>query len=290
MNPSIEFTHIATNGITLHVALAGPADGPPVVLLHGFPEYWGGWQRQIPALAAAGYRVIVPDQRGYNLSSKPRGVAAYRITHLMDDVIGLLDALGYRQVALVGHDWGAAVAWWVAGMHPDRLSKLAILNVPHTAVMFRALLHSWRQLRRSWYMFFFQLPRVPESSLAANNWRNAVRTLKGSTRRGTWTPEQIGGYRGAWSQAGAITAMLNWYRAALRGQGKLASLGRIRVPTLMIWGAQDIALGRELAQPSIELCDTGRLVFLEEAGHFVQHEEPEQVNTLLLDFLTEATA
>ncbi|MFZ2488114.1 MAG: alpha/beta hydrolase [Anaerolineae bacterium] len=282
---NLEFTHIPTNGITLHVVQAGPADGPPVVLLHGFPEYWGAWQAQIPALAAAGYRVIVPDQRGYNLSDKPRGVGAYHIRHLVQDTIGLLDALGYQQVALVGHDWGAAVAWWVAGTHPDRLSQLAILNVPHTAVMFRTLLRSWTQIRRSWYIFFFQLPGLPEASLRRNNWANAVRSLKGSTRRGTFSAAQIEGYRAAWGQPGAITGMINWYRAALRHQRTLASLGRIHVPTRMIWGAQDIALGKEMAQPSIELCDQGELVLLEQAGHFVQHEEPAQVNALLLDFL-----
>ncbi len=282
---TIEHTTIRSNGIDLHVAQAGPADGPPLILLHGFPEYWGGWAKQIPALAAAGYRVWAPDQRGYNLSSKPAGLRAYAIDELARDVLGLMDATGHQQVRLVGHDWGAAVAWWVAGHHPQRLSHLAILNVPHLAVMFGAVWRSWAQMRRSWYIFAFQLPRLPEASLRRNNWTNAIRALKGSARRGTFNDAEIEQYRAAWSQPGAITGMVNWYRAAGRSQRKLRSLGRIRVPTLMIWGAHDIALGRELAQPSIDQCDRGRLVFIEEAGHFVQHEESERVNELLVEFL-----
>lgn len=281
----IEHTTIQTNGVALHVAQAGPADGPPVILLHGFPEYWGGWAKQIPALAAAGYRVWAPDQRGYNLSSKPAGLRTYDIDALARDVVGLIDATRREKVLLVGHDWGAAVAWWVAGNYPERLHKLAILNVPHLAVMFRTVWRSWTQMRKSWYIFFFQIPRLPEASLRRKGWTNAIRALKGSARRGTFTAEDIAGYRAAWSQPGAITGMINWYRAAGRTQGKLRSLGRITVPTLMIWGAKDLALGREMAQPSIDLCDRGRLVFIEEAGHFVQHEEPARVNELLLQFL-----
>ena len=280
----IEHTTIQTNGVALHVAQAGPADGPPVILLHGFPEYWGGWAKQIPALAAAGYRVWAPDQRGYNLSSKPAGVRAYDIDELAQDVLGLIDATGHEKVHLAGHDWGAAVAWWVAGKYPQRLHRLAILNVPHVAVMFRTMWRSWAQMRRSWYIFFFQIPRLPEASLRRNNWTNAIRSLKGSSRRGTFTPEEIDGYRAAWSQPGAITGMINWYRAAGRSPRKLTRLGRIAVPTLMIWGAKDIALGREMAQPSFDLCDDGRLVVIEEAGHFVQHEAPERVNRLLVEF------
>lgn len=285
MNIALQHDILPTNGITLHVAQAGPAGGPPVILLHGFPEYWGGWARQIPALAEAGYRVWAPDQRGYNLSSKPAGVRAYDIDELARDVLGLIDATGQDKVLLVGHDWGAAVAWWMAGKYPDRLHKLAILNVPHLAVMFRTVWRSWAQMRRSWYIFFFQIPGLPEASLRRNNWSNAIRSLKGSSRRGTFTPEDSEQYRAAWSQPGAITGMVNWYRAAVRSQRKLAGLGRIRVPTLMIWGAKDIALGREMAQPSIDLCDDGRLVFVEEAGHFVQHEEPARVNEMLIEFL-----
>ncbi len=188
MENTLNLTHvnIKTNGITLHVVQAGPADGEIVILLHGFPEFWRAWIKQIPALVEAGYRVWIPDQRGYNLSEKPQGASAYDIDILARDVVGLIDACGQERVALIGHDWGAAVAWWVAGKYPERLTQLVILNVPHLAIMFRTLLRSWTQMRRSWYIFFFQLPRLPEASLRRNNWTNAIRALKGSARRGTF--------------------------------------------------------------------------------------------------------
>ncbi len=273
------------NNLDFHVVMAGPADGPLVLLLHGFPEFWYSWRRQMPALAAAGYHVWAPDQRGYNRSAKPRRVSDYDIDLLARDVIGMIDASGRRQVHLVGHDWGAAVAWWVAGHHPERLASLTILNVPHLHVMKEAILHNPAQRRRSWYIYFFQLPWLPELSLADRNWTNAVRSLKGSSRRGTFSNDDLAAYRQAWAQPGAMTGMLNWYRAAARSFFRLGNLGRIRVPTLMLWGAQDIALGRELAQPSIDQCDDGRLVYLEEASHWVQHEEPDRVNRLLLEHL-----
>ncbi len=154
-------THFITaNGIKLHVQTDGPENGTSVVLLHGFPEFWYGWRRQIPALVEAGFRVIVPDQRGYNLSDKPKGVAAYDVDVLARDVIGLLDHFGIQKARLVGHDWGAVVAWTVALQHPDRLEKLAILNVPHPDVMTRFVLGNPAQRKKSWYVFFFQLPFV----------------------------------------------------------------------------------------------------------------------------------
>jgi len=273
------------NNLDFHIIMAGPSDGPLVILLHGFPEFWYSWRRQIPALAAAGYHVWAPDQRGYNRSARPPGIDAYAIDQLAGDVVGMIDASGRRQVHLVGHDWGAAVAWWVAGHYPERLASLSILNVPHLRVMKEAILHNAAQRQRSWYIYFFQLPWLPEQSLADRNWTNAIRSLKGSSRRGTFSDEDLAAYRQAWSQPGAITAMLNWYRAAARNFFHMGGLGRIRTPTLMLWGTQDIALGRELAQPSIDQCDDGRLVYLEEASHWVQHEEPARVNQLLLEHL-----
>ena len=278
-----------TNGVNLHVVMAGQQAGPLVILLHGFPEFWYGWRQQMPALAAAGYTVWAPDQRGYNRSDKPAGVAAYAIDTLARDVVGLIEASGREQVYLVGHDWGAAVAWWVAGKYPQRVKKLAILNVPHPAVMRRTVIEDEEQRKLSWYIFFFQLPWLPEQSLSRDNFTNMIRALKGSSRRGTFTDDDVAAYRQAWAQPGALTAMLNWYRAAVRNQGQAVDLGRITVPTLMIWGAQDSALSRAMAQPSIDLCDDGRLVFLEEASHWVQHEEAAAVNRLLLEFLGESS-
>lgn len=275
---------VTTNGVRLHVVEAGPADGPLVVLLHGFPELWYGWRRQIEPLAGAGYRVLVPDQRGYNLSDKPRGVSAYRLDALAGDVVGLIEDAGREKAAIVGHDWGAIVAWWLALTHAERLERLAILNVPHPAVMRRHLRSSRRQLRRSWYIFLFQLPWLPEWFLRRRGFRNAVRALRAS-RPGTFSDADIEVYREAWSQPGALRSMLHWYRAALRAPSRRPPSVRVSVETLMLWGCRDVALGREMAAPSIDLCDKGRLILFEQASHWLQHEEAENVTRLLLGFL-----
>ncbi len=276
---------IETNGIRLNVVQAGPEDGPLLILLHGFPEFSYGWRKQIPYLASAGYRVWAPDQRGYNVSDKPEGIAAYSLDQLAADVIGLIDAAGQEKAYLVGHDWGGAVAWWTAANYPDRLEKMVILNVPHGAVLQKNLRKNFTQLRKSWYFFFFQIPWLPETMARQQNWKRSVQSLKNSSRPGTFTADDLDQYRRAWSQPQAYRSMINWYRAMLQKPPSPPANSRITVPTLLIWGAKDRFLGRELAQPSIDRCDDGRLVFIEEATHWVQHEEPEQVNELISAFL-----
>jgi pimeloyl-ACP methyl ester carboxylesterase len=281
----LEHRHIPTNGIRLHVVEAGPKSGVPVILLHGFPEFWYGWRRQIPALAEAGCRVIVPDQRGYNLSDRPNSIKNYHIDKLTEDVLGLIDALGYEKVNLVGHDWGAIVSWIFAFWHPERLHKLGILNAPHPLVMRRFLQRDFEQIRRSWYTYFFQLPWIPEIGMRANNWRGAVRALRGSGKIHTFTNEDIAKYKEAWSQPGAITSMINWYRAGSRYFLGLPKEMRIKVPTLMIWGMKDFALTHRLARPSMDYVDEGNLILFPDATHWVQHEASGEVNHYLIDFL-----
>jgi pimeloyl-ACP methyl ester carboxylesterase len=280
--------YVSVNGIQLHIMTDGVETHPPVILLHGFPEFHFGWRRQIPALQQAGFRVIVPDQRGYNLSDKPEGIPAYEVDILVRDVIGLLDHYRIPRARLVGHDWGAFVAWTTAIQHPDRVEKLAILNVPHPDVMTRFVLGNPAQRKKSWYVFFFQMPWA-EWLLRRNNYHNLARTLSG--RRGSFTPADILEYKKAWSQPGALTAMLNWYRAAfrraLRGSWNPAKipLRPVHTPTLMLWGKHDVALSYAMAQPSIELCDQGELVTFEHATHWVQHDAAAEVNQKLLAFL-----
>ena len=284
MPDNFEHTTIKTNGIYLHVVQAGPQDGPLVILLHGFPEFWYGWQKQMAFLAQAGYRVLVPDQRGYNLSDKPRGFAAYTINELSADVIGLLDATKREKCYLVGHDWGANVAWWTAIRHPERVEKLVIINVPHPTVFQQTLRKNLGQLRRSWYVFFFQIPWLPEKLLSRQNWRVALRSLVNTSRPGTFSEGDQEKYRAAWSQPYAMTAMINWYRAVVRKPPKKPANMRVRVPTLVIWGKGDKFLVSAMAQPSADMCDAGRVEFFPHGTHWVQHEEPDRVNKLLTDF------
>lgn len=285
MAAQLEHTIIRTNGINLHVVQTGAADGKVVILLHGFPEFWYGWRNQIDYLAEHGYRVLVPDQRGYNLSDKPAGVAAYNQDQLTADILGLIDATGRDKVCLIGHDWGGAVAWWLAFKHPERLDRLVILNSPHHKIFARALRTSSAQRRKSWYMVFFQTRRLPEWVVRRGNWHWFIRSVfQGSA---AFTAEDIEQYRQAWSQPGAMTAMINWYRAS-----RLAphpADWRVHVPTLLIWGKGDSALGAELAQPSIAMCDQGRLVFIDHASHWVQHEAADQVNHWIGEFLAESS-
>lgn len=277
----LEHTSIETNGIRLHVVQAGPADGKPVIMLHGFPEFWYGWRNQIDPLVNAGFRLIIPDQRGYNLSEKPKQVAAYTLDAVSDDLIGLIDHLGLEKSVVVGHDWGGAAAWWAASKYPDRIERLAVLNVPHHAALRAAIREDPKQRRRLLYMLFFQLPVLPELLIKPGRGYLLAKLLSASSS--AITPEDIEQYRQAWSQPGAITAMLNWYRAARRARPPDSA--PITMPTLIIWGKHDVAFRSYLAEKSLELCENGHLKLIDEVGHWVQHEAAETVNTHLIDWL-----
>ncbi|MEB3243674.1 MAG: alpha/beta hydrolase [Cyanobacteriota bacterium] len=266
-------------GLRFHAVAAGPADGPLLILLHGFPEGWWGWHRQIAPLAQAGYRVVVPDQRGYNLSDKPPDVSAYRVDRLGGDVLALLDHLGRETTFLAGHDFGAAVAWWLLLTHPGRFQAAAILNVPHPLVMARQLRTSLGQLRRSWYIFAFQIPRLPEWWLARRHGHALVHSLVATSRAGTFRPADLDAYRRAWHQPGSLRAMLHWYRAALRAgfAAPGATTERVSVPLLILWGEEDHFLARAMASESLAYCDRGRAILLPNVSHWLQHEEPERV-------------
>ena len=284
MQPSFEKRYVEVNEVRLHVVEAGPRDGRLVIFLHGFPEFWYGWRRQIEPFAAAGYRVLVPDQRGYNLSGKPPSVRHYGLDTLVADVVGLVREAGRDSTLLVGHDWGGAVAWWTAVRHPDLVQRLAVLNMPHPLVMRRFLKSDRAQRRKSRYIFLFQLPWLPEMRLRRRDWQSAVRALQRTSRPGTFSDEDMEAYREAWRRPGAARAMIHWYRAAMRRPPRRVPDPRVRVPTLIVWGARDRFLGREMVEPSLELCEQGRAEVIEEATHWIQHEEPARVNRLLLEF------
>lgn len=283
MEYPLEHHDVLTNGVRLHVVQCGPADGPLAILLHGFPEYWETWYKQLPALAAAGYRVWAPDQRGYNLSDKPRGIRSYVIPVLAADVVGLIDAAGRQQAHVISHDWGAIVTWYLAAQYPERLATTTIINVPHPAAETKNLWRVPSQLLHSWYMAFFQLPSLPERWFKSRNWRTASQWLVDTSLPGTFSPEDMAGYRAAWQQPGALTAMINWYRG-LRYAGRL-EWPRIKGPLQVIWGKQDVFLKARMAEVSLTQCDNGQLHFFPDATHWVHLEKAEEVNELLLKLM-----
>jgi epoxide hydrolase 4 len=268
--------------VTLHYVEAG--DGPLVVLLHGFPEFWYAWRRQIAPLAAAGFRVVAPDLRGYNLSSKPDGVKPYSAENLAEDVRGLIQERGAASALVAGHDWGGTAAWTLAMHHPEVVDRLAILDAAHPRKLNEGLRHP-SQLRRSWYFFYFQLPGLPEHHVKANDWEFFQDFLRDA--QPPYTPEEIKHYIEAWSQPGAEAAMINYYRFAVRhGSGDVRP---VTAPTLVIWGGSDRFLGPTLAEPHPEdVPNLDRVERLPDASHWVHHDEADKVNQLLAEFFTPA--
>jgi len=268
----------------LHYVEAG--EGPLIVLLHGFPEFWYGWRLQIQPLAAAGFRVVAPDMRGYNLSSKPDGVASYAGDLLAADVRGLIHERGAESAMLVGHDWGGTAAWTTAMNHPEVVDRLAILNAAHPRKLLQGLHHPG-QLRKSWYFFFFDLPDLPEAVVHANRWHFFRHFLHDA--HPAYTPEEIDRYLKAWSQPGASAGMINYYRSSVRQKHAEAQIRTISAPTLVIWGQRDRYLGQELAEPDHDdVPNLDRVERLPDASHWVHHDEHERVNQLVTDFFAPA--
>ena len=282
MDLADHFADVGT-GVRLHYVEAG--EGPLVVLLHGFPEFWWSWRHQIPALADAGFRVVAPDLRGYGQSDAPPRWQDYKMETLAADVAGLIEALGEERAFVVGHDWGAAVAWMVATLHPERVERLAILNVPHPETMLRTLRSSPRQLLHSWYMFFFQIPWLPETAARLAG-RRFLEGAYRDARPGAFTPEDLARYEEALLRSpGGIKGPIDYYRAALRRSPRAAQeqFTPIAAPTLVIWGVQDRFLTEQMADPDPALVPDVRVVKLPDASHWVQHDEPERVSTLLVE-------
>jgi pimeloyl-ACP methyl ester carboxylesterase len=275
-----ELRFVDVGDVTLSVVVAGPEDGEPVVLLHGFPEFWYGWHEHIGPLANEGYRVLVPDLRGYHLSDKPTAVSAYRPTALAGDVLGLLDAFELEDAHVVGHDWGGFVAWWVGLHHPEHVRTLAVLNLPHPSAFRRALRTDWEQRLKSWYVLFFQLPKLPEAMAKVSDWRVLCDVMRRTSEPGTFSEVDFDRYRTAWSQPGAYRAMVNWYRAVVRADERVEDPHCER-PTLVLWGAKDAFLSRSMALESVQYCESEHLVVLDDATHWLHHEEPIRVRNEL---------
>lgn len=274
---------VEVGGLTFDVAVGGPAGGRPVLLLHGFPENASMWDGVLPALHAAGLRTYAPDQRGYSPGARPAEVSAYAMSELTGDVLGLLDALELPFVDLVGHDWGAVVAWNVAGRHPDRVRTLTAVSVPHPAAHADALRHDAHQQRLSAYILAFRVPVVPEKTLLAQDAKRLRRVF---------TPlpaEATEKFVRPMTEPGALTAALNWYRAM--GRRDLEGLGAVSVPTTYIWGTEDLGVGRTAAEDCAKHV-TGEFEFVELPGvsHWVPEQEPETVARLVLARIAGAEA
>ncbi len=281
---AIKTRRVEANGLDFEVAVCG--DGPKfALLLHGFPECNYSWRQQMPLLAEKGYTAWAPNLRGYGGTTRPSEVRDYRMRHLADDVAGLIDAAGAEETLLIAHDWGGAIAWLFALAEIRPLERLIVMNIPHPR-RFRSGLRTWRQLRRSWYIFFFQVPWLPERLLGANGARRVSGMIRGSAAAKDRFPgEVLEVYRKNAAQPGAIAAMLAYYRAYIR-YGVDEDLARavyknLETPTLMIWGEEDTALGRELTIGTEELVSDLTLRYLPGVSHWVQQEAPEIVNAMI---------
>ena len=280
---------VEANGQRFEVAEAGEGDRL-ALLLHGFPELNFSWRHQMPLLASLGYRVWAPNQRGYGQSSRPQGIAAYDADKLVADAAALIDASGAKEVTLIAHDWGGAIAWHFAIRRARPLARLVVMNCPHPACFAREL-KTWKQLRKSWYMFFFQLPWLPEALLTANDARAVRRAFSESAIDKRRFPRaDLDVYARAARAPGAMTAMINWYRAAARNRTLTSGEDYpvIDVPTLLIWGEADAALDIATTQGTGRYVGDFTLRRLPGVSHWVQQEAPEAVNTILETWLPRA--
>jgi len=282
---------VTFDGVTLKYEAMGDPTNPPAILLHGFPEFWYSWRYQMPALADAGFYAIAPDQRGYNRSSKQ---GPFTTKRLVQDVAQFQDALGIKRCAIVGHDWGGAVAWTFAAACPERVERLVVMNGPHPRAYMDACRKGFKQIFKSWYFFFFQLPLIPEWTLRANNYMALRSMFRKLVPPQYMSDTDIDRYVGAWRQPGAMTATINWYRGLPQQMfrsraGGSASLPKIKAPTCVIWGMDDHALDPSCNDTLDKYVENLVVHNLPGASHFVQMYDPPAVNALLIPFLKGTT-
>lgn len=268
--------------VSLHVVFAGPTDGDPVILLHGYPEFWYAWRGPMAVLAKAGFRVIAPDQRGYNYSDKPADVSAYRLDKLAGDVVGLADALGYKKFFLAGHDFGGQVAWWTLILYPERVEKSVIINKEHPLA---GVDYAPKGEEIDWYMTFLQIPWLPGYVGRLGNWTLLERTLRATSLPNTYSDPDLDQFRSAWDNDGAIDSMGKWYRANINFRKNIGS-GRISTPTMMMIAPDDAFTPRDLARRNIQFLDNGRLVELDTGTHWVIQENPELIGSSIAEFFS----
>ncbi len=283
MDASQTYEFTIANGVRLHYVAEG--SGPLMLMLHGFPEFWYSWRYQIPEFAKD-YRVVALDLRGYNESGKPKNPSAYQMSVLVDDIRAVIESLGYDRAILVGHDWGGAIAWNVAYAYPSLIEKLIVLNIPHPA-KFSEGMQSIDQLQKSWYVLAFQIPGLPELLLQWDDYR-AIESIfvETAANPNVFSAADIEAYKNAAAKRGAIAAMLSYYRQIFPNLFEEREWGILQVPTLMVWGEKDTALGKELTFGTDVYVRDFQVRYIPDVGHWVQQEAPELVNEYMREFVT----
>jgi epoxide hydrolase 4 len=289
--PNVEIIRVAANGISFEVAAMGQGDRL-ALCLHGFPEHAYSWRHQMPLLASLGYRVWAPNLRGYGATDSPSEVTAYKTRTLVEDVIALIKASGAKEVLLMAHDWGGALAWSVALIAPELIQRLVILNLPHPACFARELRRPV-QLAKSWYIFFFQIPGLPEFLLGLGDGRVIANTIRRTSRNPARFPDEaIEVYRQNAARPGGLTAMINWYRAALRygglGRMRKATIPTIKIPTLFLWGDADVALSIRTTRGTEKYVSDLTFRVFYGVSHWIQQEAPDAVNGMIEAWLSGA--
>lgn len=275
--------YIITNGVKLHYVTQG--EGKLMLMLHGFPEFWYSWRHQIPE-SARDYKVVALDLRGYNDSDKPKDVSAYQISELVNDIKGVIQGLGYESCILVGHDWGGMIAWYLAYTYPQLVDKLIVMNIPHPAKFTEALRSNPQQLLRSWYIFFFQLPLLPELLFQWDDYRLIASSfIDMAIDKRAFSEADLNAYKDAAAKRGALPAMLNYYRNVFPGLWNQRQWDILPIPTLLIWGENDTALGKELTYNTKDYVSDLQIRYIPNCSHWVQQEQPQLVNQYMREFL-----
>ena len=281
---ALEHGFVKSNGINLHYVSQGT--GKLMLMLHGFPEFWYSWRHQI-AEFATDYRVVAIDMRGFNDSDKPEAVSAYKMPELVADVQGVINGLGYEDCILVTHDWGGAIGWNFAYEHPQMVEKLIVMNLPHPAKFIEGI-KTWSQLQKSWYIFFFQLPLLPELIFQANDYQAiASAFMDMEIDKSAFTTEDLSAYKTAVAKPGALTAMINYYRANFQipPDNMTPDYGVLDIPALLIWGEEDVYLGKELTYGTDKYVSNLEIKYIPNCSHWVQQEQPKLVNQYMRNFL-----
>ncbi len=286
MNVEIKTRFFETPAGKLHYKEAGNPENKTLMFLHGFPEFWYSWRKQIEYFSQ-NYHVIAPDMRGYNKSPKPQKVKDYMITEIAGDIIRLTRFLNKEKINIIGHDWGAAITWHLALMQSDLFSKAVVLNVPHPLVFKKTVFSNPRQFLKSWYMFYFQIPYLPLWSMRRNRYHSLGQQLQKTSLEGSFSESDLEKYKEAWARENALKYMIMWYKAAVRNtrQANLYQGKQVDIPLKIIWGKNDVALTPKMAKDSLDYCMDGNLTYLENATHWVHQDCPEEVNQLIEKFI-----